>query len=182
MSVDKSFGNGAFAAYNENMKKRGFTLIELLVVIAILGIIATMVLSQVNKARIKSRDARRLSDLKEMKLALSVFFDANRRYPTDAEWAANQLASDTAPNCNGKRCMPIVPKDPRDGTLYPYYRCSETMYHLGANLEMNNNPVLRDDYDTTGELPAECAATTIDSPDADGCANESGRYCYDTTP
>lgn len=171
-----------FAVYNVSMKKLGFTLIELLVVIAILGIIATMVLSQVNQARIKSRDARRLSDLKEMKLALSVFFDANRRYPTNAEWAADQLASNDIPRCGDKRCMPLVPKDPRGGASYPYYQCSEIMYHLGANLEMKNNSVLRDDYDAVGNLPAECGATPIDSSDTDGCANESNRYCYDTTP
>lgn len=171
-----------FAVYNGMMKKKGFTLIELLVVIAILGIIATMVLSQVNQVRIKSRDARRLSDLKEMKLALSIFFDANRRYPTNAEWVADQLASDVSPYCGDKRCMPVVPKDPRGGARYPYFQCGDNLYHLGANLEINNNPVLRDDYDSVGALPAECGATSIDSPDADGCANESGRYCYDTTP
>ena len=46
--------------------RRGFTLIELLVVIAIIGLLATVVLASLNTARSKSRDARRLSDLKQM--------------------------------------------------------------------------------------------------------------------
>ncbi len=46
--------------------KRGFTLIELLVVIAIIGLLASVVLASLNTARQKGRDARRLSDLKEI--------------------------------------------------------------------------------------------------------------------
>jgi len=159
------------------MRKRGFTLIELLVVIAIIGLIASVILASLSSARRKARDSRRFADLKEIKLALSNFFDDNRRYPTNAE-GLNQIYSQTAPNCDGGPCIPGVLADP-DGSNYLYYQCSDTLYHLGANLEDANSLPLKDDFNA---VPSECSGSTIDSPDDDGCSGEANRYCYDTTP
>ena len=57
---------------------RGFTLIELLVVIAIIGILSSVVLASLNSARQKGRDAKRISDVKQLQLALELYYDANR--------------------------------------------------------------------------------------------------------
>ncbi len=54
----------------------GFTLIELLVVIAIIGVLASIVLASLNSARQKSRDARRIADVKQLQLALELYYDA----------------------------------------------------------------------------------------------------------
>ena len=61
---------------------RGFTLIELLVVIAIIGILSSVVLASLNDARQKSRDAKRIADVKQLQLALELFFDSNASYPS----------------------------------------------------------------------------------------------------
>ena len=57
------------------MKNKGFTLIELLVVIAIIGLLASIVMVSLNSARGKTRDAKRLGDLKAVMLALSMYYD-----------------------------------------------------------------------------------------------------------
>jgi type IV pilus assembly protein PilA len=54
-------------------RKHGFTLIELLVVIAIIGILATLVITQLSGARVKARNGNAKSDLTEAGKAVEVF-------------------------------------------------------------------------------------------------------------
>lgn len=61
--------------------RRAFTLVELLVVIAIISILATAVTVSTGSARVRSRDARRLADLKSIFTALEMYNDANGSYP-----------------------------------------------------------------------------------------------------
>ncbi len=56
----------------KKINKQGFTLIELLVVIAIIGLLSTMAVVSLNSARQKARDARRISDVKQLTTILSL--------------------------------------------------------------------------------------------------------------
>lgn len=75
------FWNDHTCTVYRQKKRRGFTLIELLVVIAIIGLLSSVVLAALSSARMKARDAKRLADLKQLKTAIELYFDANGYYP-----------------------------------------------------------------------------------------------------
>lgn len=63
-------------------KRTAFTLIELLTVIAIIGLLATLVLVSIGRSSAKARDAKRISDITQIKKALETFRVTNGYYPT----------------------------------------------------------------------------------------------------
>ncbi len=129
-------------------KKKGFTLIELLVVIAIIGILSSVVLASLNTARQKSRDAKRVADIKQVQVALELYFDDNRAYPaTTASLAPNYI--------------PTIPVDPL-GAAYSYASLATacTSYHLGIALE-GTNPALSNDSDAAASSTL-CSGSAAD--------------------
>ncbi|MCH7597478.1 type II secretion system protein [Patescibacteria group bacterium] len=132
--------------------KKGFTLIELLVVIAIIGILSSVVLASLNSARQKSRDARRVSDIAQIQLALELYFDSCGQYP-------NTLTTATAVGCSGGTSLgdflSPMPTDPVTDVVFYYYAVGSAAaavcldYHLGATMEDGGHTVLGSDADTT---------------------------------
>jgi prepilin-type N-terminal cleavage/methylation domain-containing protein len=95
--------------------KKAFTLIELLVVIAIIGVLATVSVIALSNARAKSRDAKRVGNMKQTQTALELFFNDNGRYPTAEEWNTGTLLSTTSSaTTTYKRVIPTAPI-PADG-------------------------------------------------------------------
>ncbi len=111
---------------NGKTTKRGFTLVELLVVIAIIGVLSSIVVSSIGSARQKARDVRRISDMKQLDIALNFFFDDNRRYPSNADDGVSNLGEIIGDD-NGPieqalaQYLTAIPKDPLyDGVTYFY--------------------------------------------------------------
>ena len=62
--------------------QKGFTLIELLVVIAIIGLLSSITMASLNRARIKARDTGRTISLKQLQTAIEMFMVDNGFYPS----------------------------------------------------------------------------------------------------
>jgi prepilin-type N-terminal cleavage/methylation domain-containing protein len=62
--------------------RRGMTLVEILVVVAIIGILAGLVTINLTSSRVKARDKKRIADVEAVAQALTLYYAANRSYPT----------------------------------------------------------------------------------------------------
>lgn len=189
------------------LKKRGFTLIELLVVIAIIGILASIVMVSLSGAKSKSRDAKRQADIKNIQLALSMYYNDNGMYPKNI-----YASSGSAPSSGlAPTYLPTVPRDPNataactdsNGSgCYKYMAfasagaCSAntsppSMYHLGAAMEETGSSALLNDVDApstggvfTGLVACTAQYASFDG-NATGCSGTSAATpdgCFDMTP
>ena len=135
--------------------KKGFTLIELLVVIAIIGILSSIVLASLNSARKKGRDARRVADVKQIQLALELYYDAHSNYPTSAQYAANLVS---------EGFISVLPTDPLSLVSYAYEAIGSgttcSSYHLGAKLETAGHTALAADSDYDAVASSQCTGGT----------------------
>ena len=110
-------------------QKRGFTLIELLVVISIIGLLSSVVLASLNTARIKGRDARRISDLRQVQTALALCYEKTGSFAINGEtkisspcyregFTDSDLVGSWATQCS--EFLPKLPVDPSSSVPYQY--------------------------------------------------------------
>lgn len=169
--------------------ERGLTLIELLMVIAIISSLAYMALVSMSIAREKARDTKRIADIREVKIALEMYFDEFQTFPPSlaAPYDLPAILSDPA-----KPYLPTIPNDPL-GTSYLYIAASGTgavldacdtapcqNFGLFALLERAENPALAADPDIAVSTIAN--GTSIDCGTTAGVPQPGGNeLCYDVT-
>lgn len=105
------------------MKRMAFTLVELLVVIAIIGLLSTIAVAATANARAKARDAKRLSDMRQVRQALELYYDANGYYPL---CSGSDVCTTTGGGFGALDIKPAfmssIPQDPTNVTgAYGYY-------------------------------------------------------------
>jgi general secretion pathway protein G len=138
-------------------KRAGFTLIELLVVVSLIGVLATLVLANLNAARQRGRDSQRKSDLRNIQTALRLYYNDYDKYPANmAGNIAGCGASGTSiciwgdPFESGiQTYMSTLPDDPLPNISYNYLQIDADNYTLTACLE---NP-----SDEKGQASVTCA-------------------------
>lgn len=73
--------NHSMIFYKRSSYSKGFTLIELLVVIAIIGILASVVIANLDTARTKAADAAHKTEVKQLKTAIESYYLDNGTCP-----------------------------------------------------------------------------------------------------
>jgi general secretion pathway protein G len=128
-------------------KIKGFTLIELLVVISLIGVLATLVIANMNSARERARDASRKSDLRNIQTALRLYYNDNNSYPT-----AESLPWGSEWSGSGVVYMNVLPKDPLSPAQeYSYTYVDSDNYVLKACLEnQSDDKAVEDNTCTSG--------------------------------
>jgi len=107
-------------------RRAGFTLIELLVVIAIIGLLSTLAVVALNNARLKSRDAKRISDIKQIQTAVELYYNDANAYPA----AVTGLGTIATGGVTYMSNVPTNPAPVNDGTCAAG---STYTYAMGTN-------------------------------------------------
>lgn len=144
----KGFTRQTFA--HRRQKLGGFTLIEILIVVAIIAILASVVLVGLGPTQQSGRDARRLSDIRQIQTGLELYFSKCGYYPGTVQ-SASPCGSFSATNFVGLSGasgaltqsgigISTIPNDPTAGHQY-YYATgnSGANYILAATLENKSN-------------------------------------------
>jgi prepilin-type N-terminal cleavage/methylation domain-containing protein len=145
-------------------KNKGFTLIELLVCVAIIAILTAIVTSNFSQARAKSRDAKRISDIAQLQLALEGFVDRCSAYPASLATTANN-------GCPGSETLGTfisqIPTSPSPGSYAYYVKNDGSDYMLKTTLETSSS-VLNDTY---------TSSTSGFTPSVTACSITAKEYC-----
>ena len=154
---------------------KGFTLIELMVVIAIIAILATAGMASYRLISARSRDARRKTDLEQIRGALELYKANNGAYP---DQVANYLIPGNSDGCGTVTSILTdyideIPCDPnsKTGALIIYrYLCTSIVggsclkYQLGANMETEENAKCNADADYIATLDKTDKLYCVNNP------------------
>jgi len=109
---------------------QGFTLLELMLVIVILGVLVLLISGNFFTSLKKGRDARRKTDLKEIKNALELYYQDYGEYPEPTYMNFGSSFSR-----GNKTYFQKLPQDPLEKCSYKYMRTDSQTYYLLSTIE-----------------------------------------------
>lgn len=122
-------------------ENKGFTLVELLVVISIIGVVMGLSLFGLGGARKSGRDAKRKSDLEQIRSALELYRSDCGSYPLTL--GSNLVGDGVKIGCDVTNVyMTSTPKDTLEPSHKYLYVSNGKTYELCASLEQGEDSVL----------------------------------------
>lgn len=144
-------------------KKHGFTLIELLVVIAIIGILTTLLVTNLAGARARASDTKKKGNLRELKTALHLYYTNFHTYPKSVLnngfnfYACGALGTEkctTSFTAGGAEYLVKLPQTSSGQNDFRYYPCNTgDDFRLKINVSNASDPEL-------APSQARCPAST----------------------
>jgi prepilin-type N-terminal cleavage/methylation domain-containing protein len=135
--------------HTSHIYKKGFTLIELLIVIAIIALLTGIVVTSLAPSKGKARDAKRISDLGNIQLAISLYYDRCKQYPSAITGTLSSINAGCPSGISLASYISTMPVSPTPGS-YTYATAGSPPndYVLAVALE-SYSEVLKDDIDGT---------------------------------
>jgi len=182
------------------MLKRGFTVIELITVVAIIGILASIIVASLNASKASGRDAKRVSDIKNIQLSLSLYYNDQGHFPCAIDTTVDFLGSCAPDFYPGY--MAAIPRDPLTNNAYLYSSHQTTnltngdgqtcvnktvvYYHLAAIMETQNFASRDDDRTLAQQIGLACNQAVFPRFDGNatncvGVSAVSPDTCYDVS-
>lgn len=127
--------------YTNKKHTRGFTLIELLVVISIIGVLIALSVFGLQGARKASRDAKRKSDVEQIRSGIEIYkSDCDKYPPTLGTSLIGDGSVTSCPDTN--TYISSTPVDPLTPTnVYSYYNTTPNTYEICVALEQGGSTV-----------------------------------------
>lgn len=165
-------------------KNRAYTLVEVIVVIGIIAVLTTLVYASLNGAKAQNRDQKKVADISNIQLALEMYFNRNRQYPSKLWPDSGDPVTDPPLTYLVPEFLPAKIDTPASGG-YNYFpiggsKCSS--YHLWTVLESKISALeSRKGFNSLGLTP--CGDTDLRSLYEDKKIEASSNpLIYDVTP
>jgi prepilin-type N-terminal cleavage/methylation domain-containing protein len=167
----------------KNQKQKGFTLIEMIIAVVIIGILAGITITVINipLQQRRSRDARRIADLKMVQSALELYFSDKRSYPGGKFF--NRVSDVLNADLVVSGYVNELPKDPRDGLQTPSGSVTCGGDYFGKNIYAyrykSNDPSAGTKYVLMAIMETKERASESLCRDIRNCESGSGITCGD---